>query len=85
VVSGFEAIAGSVTPTRSFTPIVYVDAPSRAVGFDAGGRGARQVMLLLPTTANVRRWTLRAEDASMVARVMTDAATQHPEVVASSR
>jgi transcriptional regulator with XRE-family HTH domain len=56
VVSGMEAVAEQLEPTRSFIPIVYVDDPLKAQGFEPAGPLAHQVMLLLPTTDNVRRW-----------------------------
>ena len=57
VASGMEAVFESVEPTHSFIPLVYVDDPSTVDGFDPAGRHAFQVMFLLPTTGNVRRWT----------------------------
>jgi len=57
IVSGLEAVAESISRTRSFIPLVYVDAPNQVVGFDTVVENAFQVMLLLPTTQNVRSWT----------------------------
>jgi transcriptional regulator with XRE-family HTH domain len=68
VVSGMEAAAESLDPARSFIPVVYVDDPARVEDFDPAGPGAYQVMLLLPTTANVRRWTRDGAATPMVTR-----------------
>ncbi|MDR1266426.1 MAG: helix-turn-helix domain-containing protein [Propionibacteriaceae bacterium] len=69
IVSGVEAWLESIDPVRSFIPLVCVDDPARAEGFGAAGRGARQVMLLLATTANVRRWTRTDTPVPMTARL----------------
>ena len=68
IVSGMEAVAQSINPTRSFVPLVYVDDPARVDGFGPTGGNAFQVMLLLPTTENVRQWTRDNADTSMVAK-----------------
>jgi transcriptional regulator with XRE-family HTH domain len=66
VVSGMEAVAGTVIPTRSFIPLVYVDDPGRAEGFDEPGTTAFQAMLLMPTTANVVRYSRSDTKVPMV-------------------
>jgi len=66
IVSGMEAVTRIIDPVQSFVPVVYVDDPARAEGFNPAGRDAFQVMLLLPTTDNVRRWTRDDTDNPMV-------------------
>ncbi|MCL2803640.1 MAG: helix-turn-helix domain-containing protein [Micrococcales bacterium] len=68
VVSGVEAVAASIDLIRSFVPLVYVDDPVRVERFAPGDRDAFQVMLLLPTTENVRRWTRNDTATAMVVR-----------------
>lgn len=68
VVSGLEAFAGAVEPLRSFIPVVHVDEPARVQGFGPAGPSAFQPLLLLPTTANVRRWVRDGDGVAMVAR-----------------
>jgi len=57
VVSGMEAVAESIDPVQSFVPLVYVNDPTQVKGFNPAGPDAFQVMLLLPSTNNVSRWT----------------------------
>jgi len=66
VVSGMEAVVESIDPIRSFVPLVYVDNPAQVDGFCAAGRDAFQVMLLIPSTDNVRRWTRPGVQPQMV-------------------
>jgi hypothetical protein len=68
VVSGVEAVAESIDPVRSFTPIMYVDSPESIEGFEAARPGTYQVMLVLPTTANVKRWISFGSGVPMVTR-----------------
>jgi len=68
IVSGMEAVAESIDPVRSFIPIVYVDDPAQTKGFAPADRNAFQVMLLLQTTDNVRRWTRNDTEFAMVNR-----------------
>jgi transcriptional regulator with XRE-family HTH domain len=66
IVSSIEAVVGSVDPIRSFVPLVYVNDPDQASGFEAAGGHPFQTMLLLPTTDNVRRWERNEHEVSMV-------------------
>jgi len=67
IVSGMEAVTQIIDPAQSFVPVVYVDNPAKVDGFSPAGRDAFQVMLLLPSTDNVRRWTRGDTDTPMVA------------------
>jgi len=66
VVSATEAVMDSVESTRSFFPIVYVNDPQTVTGFAQASRSSYQVMLLLPTTANVRAVTRDVGGITMV-------------------
>jgi len=56
IVSGMEAVTRVIDPAQSFVPVIYVDDPAKA-GLDPAGQDTFQVMLLVPSTDNVRRWT----------------------------
>jgi transcriptional regulator with XRE-family HTH domain len=68
VVSVAEAVLGSLEPTRSFVPVIYVDDPSTVQGFSPAGRQSYQAMFLLPLTANVRAFARWQDDVRFVSR-----------------
>jgi transcriptional regulator with XRE-family HTH domain len=68
VVSGMEAVAESIDPMSSFIPIVYVEDPTQVTGFGPAGRGANQILMILPTTEGVRSYTRGTLVIPMVSR-----------------
>jgi hypothetical protein len=66
VLSSLEALAEDASRTRSFTPVVYVEDPERATGFEQATKTSRTVMFLLPTTDNVRSVTRETSGIRMV-------------------
>ena len=68
VVSSLEAFASDLSRARSFAPVVYVDDPNTVVSLSKATVASPQVMLLLPTTENVRAFTRETAQGAMVAR-----------------
>lgn len=68
VVSSLEAFASDLTAARSFTPVVYVDNPGSVRTLPRASATSPRVLLLLPTTENVRAVTRRTPRGAMVAR-----------------
>ncbi|WP_050758272.1 helix-turn-helix domain-containing protein [Xylanimonas cellulosilytica] len=66
VVSSLEAFASDVGVVRSFTPVVYVTDPKVVRSLRDVSRGSSTVMLLMPTTDNVRAFTREVDGVAMV-------------------
>jgi transcriptional regulator with XRE-family HTH domain len=68
VVSALEGVEGRIDRIASFVPIVYVDDPRGVQRFGPVGKISARAMLLLETTANVKRFTRREGGTAMVTR-----------------
>ncbi|MDR1189743.1 MAG: helix-turn-helix transcriptional regulator [Bifidobacteriaceae bacterium] len=68
VVSSLEAYLEDASRARSFSPVVYVDDPTRAGSFANADRTSPAVVFLLPTTDNVRAVCRDVRGTRMVSR-----------------
>jgi transcriptional regulator with XRE-family HTH domain len=68
VISALEAYNRSINPVQSFTPVIYINDPTKLKGFKAATARSSQVMFVLPITDNVQRNAGDTEGFTMVSR-----------------
>jgi transcriptional regulator with XRE-family HTH domain len=65
IVSSLEAVSESITPLRSFNPIIYVTDPSAVTDIQPANKTSPSVMFLISSTENINTYSMEKSGVKM--------------------